>query len=266
MTKDTYTFNELLEIMNLLRSESGCPWDREQTHDSLKRYLIEETYEVLDAIDSEIPAKLTEELGDLLLQIVFHSQLAKEAGTFNIDDVINSISKKMVSRHKHVFGGSKLKTAQDVIDVWDSNKQKEKGIPTVTNMMREIPSGMPALMRSFKVQQKAAKVGFDWDDIKYVYDKIHEEIEELKSASQEKDLQKTSDELGDLLFAVVNLSRFLNVHPEISLAQTTERFINRFEHIEQSATIAGKKLDDLSLKEMDILWEEAKIKAAGGGK
>ena len=258
MRKDRYSFEDLLEVMKILRSENGCPWDREQTHDSLKRYLIEETYEVLEAIDKKSKDMLCEELGDLLLQIVFHAQIAEENGEFDINDVITGISKKMYDRHTHVFGEDKAETAQDVVNNWEVIKRKEKRIETYTEDLRKIAPNLPALMRSYKVQQKAAKAGFDWNDIKDVIDKVYEEINELNSAREAQDIEKVSEELGDLLFSVVNVSRFLNVHPELALNATVEKFINRFEYIEKTVSKEGRKLENLSLKEMNLLWDDAK--------
>lgn len=258
MRKEKYTFDDLLEIMKILRSENGCPWDREQTHDSIKKYLIEETYEVLEAIDEQNKDMLCEELGDLLLQIVFHAQIAKENGDFDINDVINGISKKMYDRHTHVFGDDKAETADDVLKNWEVIKRKEKSIETYTEDLRKIARNLPALMRSYKVQQKAAKVGFDWDNIKYAMDKVYEEIDELNTARETQNIENISEELGDLLFAVVNVSRFLDVDPELALNATVEKFINRFEYIEKNASENGKNLKNMTLNEMDSLWNEAK--------
>jgi tetrapyrrole methylase family protein/MazG family protein len=258
MRKDKYNFDELLEIMKVLRSENGCPWDREQTHDSLKRYLIEETYEVLEAIDKKNKDMICEELGDLLLQIVFHAQIAEENGEFDINDIITGISQKMYDRHTHVFGSDKAETADDVVNNWEVIKRKEKKIDTYTEDLRKIARNLPALMRSYKVQQKAAKVGFDWDDVKDAMEKVYEEINELNEAREAQNIENISEELGDLLFAVVNVSRFLDVHPELALNATVEKFINRFEYIEKTAAKNGNKMENMMLKEMDSLWNEAK--------
>lgn len=258
MYKDRYTFDDLLKIMKILRDKNGCPWDREQTHDSLKRYLIEETYEVLEAIDKKNKDMLCEELGDLLLQIVFHARIAEEIGDFNMDDIITGISKKMYFRHTHVFGNDKAETAEDVVNNWEIIKREEKHIKTYTEELRNVPQNLPALMRSYKVQQKAAKSGFDWDNVKGAMEKVYEEIEELNNAQQEQNVEEVSEELGDLLFAVVNVSRFLDVHPELALNETTEKFIKRFEYIEKTASKMGKNMEEMTLKEMDLLWNEAK--------
>lgn len=258
MKKDNYKFYDLVEIMKTLRSENGCPWDREQTHESLKRYLIEETYEVLEAIDNGDKSLLCEELGDLLLQIVSHARIAEDNKDFDIDDVITGISKKMYSRHTHVFGKDKAETADDVLENWDKIKRNEKHINTYTGEMKSIAKNLPALMRSYKVQKKAAKVGFDWDNADDAVKKVYEELEELKMARQSGRKEEMYEEMGDLLFAVVNVSRFLEIHPELALSDCVEKFIKRFDYIEKSAIDKGKKLEEMTLKEMDELWNRSK--------
>jgi tetrapyrrole methylase family protein/MazG family protein len=258
MKKERYDYNDLLNIMTRLRAPNGCPWDREQDHKSLKRYLIEEAYEVLEAIDEENPSKLCDELGDLLLQVVFHAQIAKENGQFDVSDVVHGVSAKMVNRHRHVFGDEEAETSDDVMDIWEKVKKEEKGLKTQTQVLKEIPGNLPALMRSFKVQQKAAQVGFDWDDIKDAMQKVKEEFNELEQACKSENEANIEEELGDLLFAVVNVSRFLKVQPELALTATTNKFIRRFEYVEQSAAGQGKQLTDMSLSEMDAFWDESK--------
>lgn len=259
MLKDKYEFSELVDIMKFLRSGNGCPWDREQNHQSLKKYLIEETYEVLEAIDLNDKKKMSEELGDLLLQIVFHAQIGSDEGTFDINDVITGISRKMVLRHTHVFGEDKADTADQVVDNWEAIKKKEKGIENQTDVLKDVPSNLPSLMRSYKVQQKAAQVGFDWDNIEDVLKKVKEEISELEDVYQSKNVERITDEIGDVLFSVVNLSRFLKVQPELALTGTINKFIKRFEYIEQESDKSGKRLEDMTLEEMDKLWNMAKI-------
>ena len=258
MLKENYDLSDLLDIMKLLRSENGCPWDRDQDHESLKKYLIEETYEVLEAIDLKDDRKLCEELGDLLLQVVFHAQIAAEKASFNMGSVITGISRKMVLRHTHVFGEDKAETPDEVVDNWEAIKKREKGIKSQTGVLKDVPSNLPALMRSYKVQQKAAQVGFDWDNAEDVFDKINEEIQELKDVYNSKNVERITDELGDVLFSVVNLSRFLKVQPELALTGTINKFIKRFEYIEQESLKTGRKLEDMSLVEMDELWNMAK--------
>lgn len=260
MLKEKYTFADLLEIMKLLRSEDGCPWDREQNHESLRKYLIEETYEVLEVIDLNDKKRLCEELGDLLLQIVFHAQIAGEENEFDMDDVITGICRKMILRHTHVFGTDKADTSDEVLTNWEEIKKKEKGMKSQTEVLKDVPSNLPALMRSYKVQQKASQVGFDWDNADGVFEKIHEEIEELKDVYKSKDVARINDELGDVLFSIVNLSRFLKVQPELSLTGSTNKFIRRFEFVEKEAEKSGKNLAEMSLDEMDELWNRAKTK------
>ncbi|MEI6603327.1 MAG: nucleoside triphosphate pyrophosphohydrolase [Clostridia bacterium] len=258
MMKDRYNFDDLVKIMQQLRGPGGCPWDAEQTNKSLRRYLIEETYEVLDAMDSGDDAHFYDELGDLLLQIVFHAQIAQDEGRFEIGDVTTAICKKMISRHAHVFGDVVAETPEAVLDSWEQIKKKEKGLESHTEIMRDIPASLPALMRAYKVQHKAAKAGFDWDDIQDVYAKVHEELAEVQQAIEQKNPTEIEDEIGDLLFAAVNLARFVKVQPELALAGTTEKFMRRFEFVEQGATAQGRRLEDMTLAEMDVLWEQAK--------
>lgn len=258
MQKKRYSLEDFIEIMKTLRGPNGCPWDREQSHESLKKSFIEETYEVLEAIDLKMSDKLCEELGDVLLQVVFHTIIAEEEGHFTIADVIDGVSKKMVSRHEHVFGKEKAQTADDVVDLWDKIKKKEKGARSQTEILKDVPPILPALMRSYKVQEKAAKVGFDWDDVKDAWAKVEEEKDELKDAYESADIKRIQEELGDLLFAIVNVSRFLKVEPELALTGTVNKFIKRFEYIETKSIEAGKQLTDMTLEEMDVLWDEAK--------
>ena len=259
MLKDKYDFNDLLDIMSRLRAENGCPWDREQTHESLRIYMIEETYEVLEALDAGDMSKFCNELGDLLLQIVFHAQIAKEHGEFDIGDITSEICSKLISRHTHIFGDAKADTPDQVVENWEAIKKKEKQLKNHAGVLKDVPSNLPALMRSYKVQQKAAQVGFDWDDIEDVFSKVDEEIRELRDVYRSKNVERITDELGDTMFALVNLSRFLKVQPELALTGTINKFIRRFEYIEQQSTKAGKKLEDMTLAEMDELWNEAKV-------
>ncbi len=253
-----YSFQDLLDIMTTLRAPNGCPWDREQDHNSLKRYLIEEAYEVLDAIDAKSPPKLCDELGDLLLQVIFHAQIAKENEEFDFNDVAHGVSAKMVNRHRHVFGEEEAENSDDVMTIWEKVKKEEKGLKTQAQVLKDIPGNLPALMRSFKVQQKAAQVGFDWDSIKGAMEKVKEEADELEEAYEAKNKENIEEELGDLLFAVVNVSRFLKVQPELALSATVNKFIRRFESVEKGAFKQGKQLEEMTLKEMDALWDEAK--------
>jgi tetrapyrrole methylase family protein/MazG family protein len=260
MLKEKYGFNDLLEIMAKLRGEGGCPWDREQTHESLRIYMIEETYEVLEALDAGDKDKFCNELGDLLLQIVFHAQIAKENGDFDINDVLTEVCQKLISRHPHIFGDVEADTADKVVENWEAIKKKEKKLKSQTGVLKDVPSILPALMRSYKVQQKAAQVGFDWDNVEDAFSKVDEEIRELRDVYKSNNVERITDELGDAFFALVNVSRFLKIQPELALNGTIDKFIKRFEYIEQQSMKAGKKLEDMSLAEMDELWNEAKQK------
>lgn len=253
-----YTYKELLDIMLKLRSPGGCPWDRDQDHKSLKRYLIEESYEVLEAIDEGDPKKLCDELGDLLLQVIFHAQIADEDGQFDMGDVINAVSTKMVHRHRHVFGEEEAETPEDVMRIWEKVKKEEKGHETQTKVLKDVPGNLPSLMRSYKVQEKAAQVGFDWDRVEDAFKKVREEVGELDEALGNGDKTGVEEELGDILFAVVNVSRFYKVQPELALTATVNKFIRRFEYVETKSMEQGKNLKDMSLGEMDELWEACK--------
>jgi tetrapyrrole methylase family protein/MazG family protein len=251
-----YNFGDLLAIMEKLRGENGCPWDRVQTSQSLKRYMIEETYEVLDAIDSGDGKKIADEMGDLLLQIVFHAQIGKESGEYTIDDVTTAICEKMIRRHPHIFAGTVADTPEKVLENWDEIKKEEKGQKTVTETLKDILPSLPALMRAQKVQAKAAKTGFDHESFTDALKKVYEESSELEERYNNG--ESTLEELGDLLFAVVNVSRFVKQNPEEALTKAVEKFIKRFEYIENDAIRRGRDIRELSPDEMDRLWNEAK--------
>ncbi len=251
-------FRRLIEIMERLRSPDGCPWDREQTNQSIKPYLIEETYEVVDAIDENDPEKLKEELGDLLFQIIFHAQIAKEKGEFDIHDVIEVISKKMISRHPHVFGDKDFKTSEEVLRQWDERK-KEEGKQR-ESILDGIPSHLPALMRAHGIQLRVSKIGFDWKELRDVLRKLDEELMEFRLAIQKNDKSEIEDELGDIFFVLVNISRFVDINPEEALRKTISKFISRFRYIEKRVLKEGRDLKEMTLEEMDNLWEEAKTR------
>lgn len=254
--KKQYTIEDLKDIIVTLRGENGCPWDKVQTHQSIKKDMIEECYEAIDALDSGDDHAFANELGDVLLQVVFHSRLAEERGAFNMDDVINEICVKLITRHTHVFGTDKAVTAEEALGNWEKNKKKEKNLDTYTAMLKDVPHYLPALMRSAKVQKKAASAGFDWDSIDGVYDKVSEEISELKEAAAKG--EGVEEEYGDLLFSVVNLGRHMGLTPEIALSNATEKFIKRFEKMEELAKNNSKDLSELTLNELDKLWENVK--------
>lgn len=251
-------FQDLLDIIETLRNPGGCPWDREQTHESLKSALLEECYEVIDAIENEDEDALIEKLGDVLLQVVFHASIGKEDGYFDIMDVIGGISNKMINRHPHVFGNEEANTSEQVLVNWDEIKKEEKGIKTLTEEMQNIAKSLPATTRAYKVQKKAKKVGFDWDDVNCAMDKVKEELNEIKEVYNCEDKSIIEGEVGDLLFACINVARFLEVDGELALDKTIKKFIKRFSYIENEAIKNNKNLKDMTLEEMDKLWEEAK--------
>jgi len=253
-------FRRLVDILKLLRSEDGCPWDRAQTHKSIRSCLIEEAYEAADAIDKEDYDNLEEELGDLLLQVIFHANLGEESGVFDLRSIINRECDKMLRRHPHVFSGNNAESIDKVLEKWENVKRKEKGTATHTDSLLNVPNALPALIRSCKIQKKAAEVGFDWDDVSGAFSKIKEETDELLEIYQKEDKARIMEEVGDLLFAVVNVARFLGVNPEDALNFTSSKFIDRFGFIERTASLQGKKLEHMSLEEMDKLWEQAKGK------
>lgn len=261
ITKKIYNMVDIIDTMELLRSDRGCPWDREQTHKSIRECVIEEAYEVVDAIDREDMDDLIEELGDLLLQVVFHSQIALEEGEFNLYDITTELNKKLIYRHPHVFNEKKVEKSDEVVYNWNKLKFKGRNIKTYTDTLVDIPK-LPSLMRSYKVQQRASEIGFDWDTVDGALDKVKEEYYEvIESINYIKggDVEKTEEELGDLLFAVVNVCRFLEVNPEVALNKTINKFIDRFAIMEAKSDRIGKKLEDMTLEEMDILWDEAKL-------
>jgi tetrapyrrole methylase family protein/MazG family protein len=273
-------FHKLVQLMAALRAPNGCPWDRKQTHESLRPYLLEETYEVLDSLDRKDGKKLSEELGDVLLQVLFHSQIASEAGTFTIDDVLDHLTEKLIRRHPHVFqNGSNDSTptnAEQVVARWEDIKRTERqatGRPE--SVLDGVPNTLPALLRAYQIQARASRVGFDWTHDEAGFDqmlnKIEEEIRELRMAMRlppSDDTagmrqEKIAAEFGDVLFSLVNLARFIKVNPEDQLRECINRFVERFQFIEQQATDSGRRMNDLSADEMNRLWEEAKIQETG---
>ena len=255
----------LRELIRVLRSENGCPWDREQTYESLRRDMIEEAYEAVDAIDRQNLDNLEEELGDVVLQVAMHSAIGEERGDFDFASVMNRVTDKMIHRHPHVFKAEDVKksentvfTVDNVLEKWENTKRKEHGENTTTQSMRKIPKNFPALIRAEKVQKKAAKVGFDWDDVEGAFQKIGEEAGELLEAYRNGDQVNMQEEIGDLLFAVVNAARFLKVDPEESLNHTSDKFIRRFGYVEDQAIKSGTRPEEMTLEAMDKLWDEAK--------
>jgi tetrapyrrole methylase family protein/MazG family protein len=260
-------FESLVALQARLRAPNGCPWDREQTHDSLRTYLVEETYEVLDALDSSDPRKFADELGDLLLQIVFHAELAAEAGKFDIADVIEQIYTKMVRRHPHVFGNVRAETSADVLKNWEQLKAEERAKSKVSeakapnaSILDAVPRSLPGLLEAHQLTRRAANVGFDWQDVNGIFDKLAEETAELKQllASRERRTEEIEEEVGDLLFVGVNLARFLGFDAEIALKKANRKFAQRFREMERIAAARGQRLNGLSPAEFDALWNEVK--------
>lgn len=270
-------FTKVVELMAALRAENGCPWDRKQTHETLKPYLLEETYEVLETIDQDNDAKLREELGDVLLQVIFHSQIAAERGTFTVDDVLDTLADKLVRRHPHVFGDSghlgTLTNGEQILQQWEHIKRAEReAAGDARSVLDGVPKTLPALLRAYQTQARAARVGFDWPHnaagLEQIFGKVAEEVDELKGALAQADAEPTltrrnsqadiEAELGDILFSLVNLARFVKVNPEDALRRATNRFTDRFHLVEAQAAENGRSLTDMTLGEMDALWEEAK--------
>lgn len=257
-------FERLIEIMARLRAPGGCPWDREQTLESLRPYLIEETYEALDAIDRKDWEHLSEELGDVLLQIVFQSQIAQEQGLFAIDNVVDSISEKLVRRHPHVFANDSVDTADQVLVRWEEIKAEEKAAKAPSNekqddaLLDSVPRSQPALLEAYDVGKKAAKTGFDWTQFDDLLNKLNEERDEISAAVASGDKDAIEDEVGDLLFMAVNIARHLKVHPEIALRRANAKFRERFAYVESSLKRQGRTLEQASLDEMEALWQQAK--------
>ena len=252
-----YDVKPLTDVMNTLLGEQGCPWDKEQTHMSLRRNLLEEAHEVIEAIDCNDMAHLKEELGDVLLQVVFHAKLAEQEQAFNFNDVVEAITQKMIRRHPHIFSDVAADDAETVLANWEEIKKREKaGQPEANSIMSKLPPTLPALLKAEKVQQKAHRVGFDWDDIQGPKDKIQEELAEIDAAvAGNGDLE---EEIGDLLFSVVNLSRFVNVDPEQALNRSVQKFVDRFQAMEAKIMLDKKAFDNYTVDEVDILWEKSK--------
>lgn len=256
--KEKYNFNDLLRIMEILRAPDGCMWDREQDHQSIRRNFIEETYEVCEAIDEQDPEHLKEELGDVLLQVVFHTEMEKEKGVFDIGDVADGICKKLIYRHPHIFGSVEVGSSEEILRNWDELKRKEKHQETDTSALESVAKSLPGLIRAEKLQKKAAKVGFDWENAQGALEKVEEELDEVKRAvAGDGDPE---EELGDLLFAVVNVARHLKVDPERAMEKTCNKFVRRFAEMERQARQENKVLSDLSLTELDTLWNRSKEK------
>ena len=255
--KSRYGYEDLLQVIRVLRSPEGCPWDREQTHESIRRGFLEETYEVIEAINRQDTALLCEELGDVLMQVVFHADIEADAGRFTMDDVIDGVVKKLVFRHPHVFASTKVQNTDEVLVNWEQLKQQEKGQTTSTQTLQAVASTLPQLWRAEKIQKKAAKAGFDWSDVSGALDKLEEEVAELRRAV-ETGSGTAEEELGDVLFAAVKVGRFAQVDPEEALSGTCEKFIGRFEKVETAVRSRGLAMEEVPLAELTALWDEAK--------
>ena len=257
--KENYKIEDLLRIMEILRAPGGCPWDAEQTHESIKANFIEETYEVIEAINKQDNDLLLEELGDVLLQVVFHTEMEKEKGTFTFDDVADGICKKLIERHPHVFGDVIVSSTDEVLSNWDAIKRKSKAQKTQGSSMLKVPKELPALMRAQKIQSKAKKAGFDWDDMSGALTALESEIRELKEAIAAKAQKDMEEEFGDVLFSCVNVARFIDVDAEEALTASNEKFISRYLEVERLAGERGINMKETSIEELDKLWDEAKI-------
>ena len=250
-------FEELVEIVEKLRAPDGCPWDREQTNQSLLPYFIEEVYELIESVDEENWETVKEELGDLLLHMVFQASIGEDEGKFKLADSLTNVNEKLVRRHPHVFGNAKADAAFQAKQNWEAQKHKEKGRKS---RLDGVPKNLPALVRAQRLQQKASYAGFDWDEVEQVWDKVHEEIQELKDAQSNEAKDHIAEEIGDVLFAVVNLARYLEIPAEDALRKTNQKFTSRFSKVEEGIKAQGKELEDASLEEMDAIWEKAKEK------
>ena len=255
LNKEHYDFYDLCDVMEILRAPGGCPWDREQTHESIRQNFIDETYEAIEGIDTHDKELLCEELGDVMMQVVFHAQIDKEEGGFDIDDVTDGVVKKLIYRHPHVFADTVAETSDAVLVNWEKLKAKEKHRDTVTSTLESVPKPLPALMRAEKVGKKAAKVGFDFDTAEDAAKKITEETEEFLNAPE----SMREEELGDLLFAVVNTARKYGISAELALTRATDKFMSRFAKVESGVLADGKNMENLSLEELDRYWDKAKL-------
>lgn len=257
--KEKYNVDDLVEIVSVLRKPGGCPWDAEQNHKSIRQNFIEEVYEAIEAIDTDDTELLKEELGDVLLQVVFHSVMETEKGAFNFDEVADGICKKLIIRHPHVFGSVKVSSTEDVLNNWDEIKKQTKNQKSQSEAMESVSKALPALMRSEKIQKKAAKAGFDWDNVSDCLDKLEEEVAELRAAVNNQDANNMQEELGDVLFSAVNVSRFIKFDAEYALTLANEKFLKRFSGVEKLANERGIDMKSASLAELDALWDEVKL-------
>ena len=261
--KDKYGLDDFIRIIDVLRAPGGCPWDIKQTHESLKHNVVEEAWEVVDAIDEGSADHLREELGDLLMQVIFHAAIEKEKGGFTLDDVADEAVKKLVHRHPHVFASVKADTPEEVLANWDAIKRADRGQKSAASVMDGIPKGLPGLMRSEKIQSKAAKYGFDWPDVSGAMDKLREEVGELQQGIDAGDIENIKEEIGDTLFSVVNTARFFKLDSEECMHAACAKFIRRFRYLEEGAARRGLRLEDMSLGQMEEIYQEARHELEG---
>ena len=261
--KEKYGLEDFIRLIDVLRGPGGCPWDIKQTHESLKHNVVEEAWEVVDAINEGSEAHLREELGDLLMQVIFHASISKERGGFNLDDISDEAVKKLVHRHPHVFGSVKADTPDEVLTNWDAIKRADRGQQSATSAMDGIPRGLPGLMRSEKIQSKAAKYGFDWPDVSGAMDKLREETAELQEGIDAGDIENIKEEIGDALFSVVNVARFYKLDTEECMHAACEKFIRRFRYLEEGAAREGLRLEDMTLGQMERIYQEARHELEG---
>ena len=261
--KENYGLEDFIRLIDVLRGPGGCPWDIKQTHESLKHNVVEEAWEVVDAINEGSEAHLREELGDLLMQVIFHASISKERGGFNLDDISDEAVKKLVHRHPHVFGSVKADTPDEVLTNWDAIKRADRGQQSAASAMDGIPRGLPGLMRSEKIQSKAAKYGFDWPDVSGAMDKLREETSELQEGIDAGDIENIKEEIGDALFSVVNVARFYKLDTEECMHAACEKFIRRFRYLEEGAAREGLRLEDMTLGQMERIYQEARHELEG---
>jgi len=252
------SFDRLVDVVAMLRSDNGCPWDLAQTHESLKADLIEEAYELIEAIDAKVPKKICDELGDLLMQVMLHSQIATDRNEFSVDEVIENLTEKLVRRHPHVFGSVVATDENEVLESWEEIKRGEEGNKDRKSSLDGIPHSLPSLQRAEKIQKRASRAGFDWDQTEDVLPKLQEEIDEIEESIRNDDITEIEMEIGDLLFSVVNLCRFLNVQPEEALRKSTRKFVDRFQRMETALERTNKKFKDYDLSTLDQIWEQVK--------
>jgi tetrapyrrole methylase family protein/MazG family protein len=255
--KEKISLEDLMELMATLRSENGCPWDKKQTKASIKPYIIEETYEVVEAVDERAPRKMQEELGDLLFQIIFYAQLLSEEDGIDMYDIMQMIYMKMIRRHPHVFGKVKVKNSEEVLANWEQIKQEEKKAER-SSLLEGVPKHLPSLLRAHRIQSKVSHVGFEWENFNQVLEKLDEEFYELRQAYKRGDIGEIEDEFGDVLFVLVSIARFLKINPDDALRKAIKKFTTRFTHIEQKMKEMGKAWKDMTGEEMDMLWKESK--------